>query len=211
MSLKLKCHKHWHVKKTKIQLKLNATKTLIILKLICYWTWNVTKTEMSLKINKEKHHHISLSKQWLHKLEFLQKQGCQKPWWDQARLSSLVNKQVDLPPSPPHPLWFLSAACPHFPPEPLSLFLPCECAPVVKLNWEQSWAMSQQFYSSCKAHFVIVLGEKVMAITPYMGQCNMLCIAQLSIVACPNTWLPKTKHDKTFAKLGKLSPSNHGP
>ena len=30
----------------------------------------------------------------LHKLCFLQKQGCQKPCWDQARLSSLVNNQV---------------------------------------------------------------------------------------------------------------------
>ena len=26
------------------------------------------------------------SKQWLHRLLFLQKQGCQKPYWDQARL-----------------------------------------------------------------------------------------------------------------------------
>ena len=34
------------------------------------------------------------SKQMLHKLQFLQKLGCQKPCWDQARLSSLVNKQV---------------------------------------------------------------------------------------------------------------------
>ena len=32
----------------------------------------------------------------LHKLRFLQKLGCQKPCWDQARLSSLVNKQVAL-------------------------------------------------------------------------------------------------------------------
>ena len=35
------------------------------------------------------------SKQRLHKLCFLRKLGCQKPCWDQARLSSLVNKQVD--------------------------------------------------------------------------------------------------------------------
>ena len=34
------------------------------------------------------------SKQRLNKLHFLQKLGCQKPCWDQARLSSLVNKQV---------------------------------------------------------------------------------------------------------------------
>ena len=34
------------------------------------------------------------SKQRLHKLCFLQKLGCQKPCWDQTRLSSLVNKQV---------------------------------------------------------------------------------------------------------------------
>ena len=34
-----------------------------------------------------------LSKQRLHKSQFLQKLSCQKPHWDQARLSSLVNKQ----------------------------------------------------------------------------------------------------------------------
>ena len=34
------------------------------------------------------------SQQSLHKLRFLQKLGCQKPCWDQARLSSVVNKQV---------------------------------------------------------------------------------------------------------------------
>ena len=34
------------------------------------------------------------SQQRLHKLRFLQKQGCQKPCWDQVRLSRLVNKQV---------------------------------------------------------------------------------------------------------------------
>ena len=34
------------------------------------------------------------SKQRLQNLCFLQKLGCQKPCWDQARLSSLVNKQV---------------------------------------------------------------------------------------------------------------------
>ena len=34
------------------------------------------------------------SQQRLHKLRFLQKLGCQKSCWDQARLSSLVNKQV---------------------------------------------------------------------------------------------------------------------
>ena len=34
------------------------------------------------------------SKQRLHKLCFLQKLGSQKPCWDQARLSSLVDKQV---------------------------------------------------------------------------------------------------------------------
>ena len=28
--------------------------------------------------------------------QFLQKPSCQKPYWDQARLSSLVNKQVGL-------------------------------------------------------------------------------------------------------------------
>ena len=34
------------------------------------------------------------SKQRLHKSQFLQTLGCQKPYWDQARLSSLVNKPV---------------------------------------------------------------------------------------------------------------------
>ena len=34
------------------------------------------------------------SQQRLHKLQFLKKLGCQKPYWDQATLSSLVNKQV---------------------------------------------------------------------------------------------------------------------
>ena len=35
-----------------------------------------------------------LSKQGLYESQFLQKLSCQKPYWDQARLSSLVNKQV---------------------------------------------------------------------------------------------------------------------
>ena len=35
-----------------------------------------------------------LSKQRLHKSQFLQKLSCQKPYWDQARFSSLINKQV---------------------------------------------------------------------------------------------------------------------
>ena len=34
------------------------------------------------------------SKQRVHKSQFLQKLSCQKPYWDQARLSSLVNKLV---------------------------------------------------------------------------------------------------------------------
>ena len=34
------------------------------------------------------------SQQRLHKSQFLQKLSCQKSYWDQARLSSLVNKQV---------------------------------------------------------------------------------------------------------------------
>ena len=34
------------------------------------------------------------SQQRLHKLRFLQKLGCQKPCWDQAKLSSRVDKQV---------------------------------------------------------------------------------------------------------------------
>ena len=37
---------------------------------------------------------IFLPQQRLHKSTVLQKLGCQKPCWDQARLSSLVNKQV---------------------------------------------------------------------------------------------------------------------
>ena len=37
---------------------------------------------------------VHTSQQMLHKLSFLQKLGCQKPCWYQARLSSLVNKQV---------------------------------------------------------------------------------------------------------------------
>ena len=48
------------------------------------------------KSNKENHHNISPLKKRLHKLRFLQKLGCQTPCWDQARLSSLVNKQVVL-------------------------------------------------------------------------------------------------------------------
>ena len=36
------------------------------------------------------------SKQRLHNLRILPKVGFQKPCWDQARLSSLVNKQVDV-------------------------------------------------------------------------------------------------------------------
>ena len=42
--------------------------------------------------NAEKPHLLLPSQQRLHKLRFLQKLGCQKPCWDQARLSSLVNK-----------------------------------------------------------------------------------------------------------------------
>ena len=45
-------------------------------------------------INAEKTQLLLPSQQRLHKLRFLQKLGCQKPCWDQARLSSLVNKQV---------------------------------------------------------------------------------------------------------------------
>ena len=39
---------------------------------------------------------ISASHQSLHKSQFLQKISCQKPWWDHARLSGLVNKQVGI-------------------------------------------------------------------------------------------------------------------
>ena len=44
--------------------------------------------------NAERPHLLLPSQQRLHKVRFLQKLGCQKPCWDQARLSSLVNKQV---------------------------------------------------------------------------------------------------------------------
>ena len=43
---------------------------------------------------KAMHRKKKQSKQRLHKSQFLQKLSCQKPYWDQARLSSLVNKQV---------------------------------------------------------------------------------------------------------------------
>ena len=42
------------------------------------------------KINAEKHRSISSIKTKCS--QFLQKLSCQKPYWDQARLSSLVNK-----------------------------------------------------------------------------------------------------------------------
>ena len=44
--------------------------------------------------NSETLHLLLPSQQRFHKLCFLQKLCCQKPCWDQARLSSLVNKQV---------------------------------------------------------------------------------------------------------------------
>ena len=44
--------------------------------------------------NADNPHLSSPTQQRLHKLCLLQKLGCQKPCWDQARLSSLVNKQV---------------------------------------------------------------------------------------------------------------------
>ena len=40
---------------------------------------------------------VPQSQQRLHNLQFLQKVGVQKLCWDQARLSSLVNKQVGPP------------------------------------------------------------------------------------------------------------------
>ena len=45
--------------------------------------------------NKEKPNLLLPSQQRLYKLPFLKKLGCQTPCWDQARLSSLVNKQAD--------------------------------------------------------------------------------------------------------------------
>ena len=44
--------------------------------------------------NAEKPHHLLPSQRRLHKLRFLQKLGCQNSCWDQARLSSQVNKQI---------------------------------------------------------------------------------------------------------------------
>ena len=44
------------------------------------------------------------SQQRLHILCFLHYLGCQKPCWNQARLSSLVNKQVDSAPAPAYAL-----------------------------------------------------------------------------------------------------------
>ena len=49
---------------------------------------------------EEKLHLISPSQKRLQKLRFLQKLGCQKPYWDQTGLSSLVNEQVDPHPKP---------------------------------------------------------------------------------------------------------------
>ena len=50
-------------------------------------------------INSNKPHLLLPSQQRLHELHFMQKLGCQKPCWDQARLSSLVNKQVETYPT----------------------------------------------------------------------------------------------------------------
>ena len=50
-----------------------------------------------LIINEESHYPISIIKKSLHKSQFLQKLSCQKPYWDHARLSSLVNKHVISP------------------------------------------------------------------------------------------------------------------
>ena len=44
--------------------------------------------------NFEKFHLLLPSQQMFHKLCSLKKPGCQKPCWDQPRLSSMVNKQV---------------------------------------------------------------------------------------------------------------------
>ena len=46
------------------------------------------------KSNAEKSHLSFPTQQRLHKLRFLKKLGCQKPCWDMATLSNLVNKQV---------------------------------------------------------------------------------------------------------------------
>ena len=43
--------------------------------------------------NSEKPKLLLPAQQKVPKLRFLQKLACQKPCWDQARLSSLVNKQ----------------------------------------------------------------------------------------------------------------------
>ena len=65
------------------------------------------------------------SQQRLNKLCFLQKLGCQKTCWDQARLSSLVNKQIALsygsgvsPPFQYFVLCWASSPCPVLPYRP---------------------------------------------------------------------------------------------
>ena len=45
--------------------------------------------------NEAKNHAISPIKKRLHESQFLRKLSCQKTYWDQARLSSLLNKQVE--------------------------------------------------------------------------------------------------------------------
>ena len=55
--------------------------------------WSIsTHSRFSKKAMKRRTTLLPQSKERLHKLRFLQKLGCQKPCWDQARLSSLVNK-----------------------------------------------------------------------------------------------------------------------
>ena len=48
----------------------------------------------SMQAMQKKSTLVPPSQQRLHKSRFLQKLGCQKPCWDQAKPSSLVNKQV---------------------------------------------------------------------------------------------------------------------
>ena len=67
---------------------------------MCRQAWkdeeqNVSTFPFLHKSTKEKPNLLLPSRQRLQKLRFLQKLGCQNPCLDQARLSSLANKQVD--------------------------------------------------------------------------------------------------------------------
>ena len=74
------------------------------------------------------------SQQRLHKSQFLQKLGCQKLYWDPARLSSMVNKHVSgdrAPPAPRHPLHPARPSprlpCLFLSHQPTAAYRPCSC------------------------------------------------------------------------------------